>query len=537
MNPTEEGLAVTVKIRGARDEVRQSVPQRVDLAMGSTHRDDSSSQRWTWRECLLLLPPLLVVLAGAGVAIAGLILRLLAPCPINPWEAGFAVEAYRFTHHLPVFTPPALDHATGMYGPLHVIWLALGTEVLGRHLWALRAVSLAAASAMALLGAWLVGDRLPVLVRLACAGLLLSISFPCFAYFTDPRPDAMALLLELGAMTLLYVGQPREGGARRGAWVLGLLLLLAAVFTKQTAAMFAPAPLLAMLMGPRSEWRRSFPWAAAPLAVVLAALVAVRIAFPSVSHYMLEVPALPVFRVVPGQVWPMAVSLVGLMPIAFLGLAATCARGAGTGEVLDRRSRWLLAAFALSLPLSILTAAHGGGARNSLLPALAAGYLLTIHALSQSAGFWSWRGGIPVRQLAVSLGAGLLLAAFFFSDVRSNWGWSTGHWFGDESYETVIAAVAKLPGRVLSPSDPSITLRAFVRKGVGRSMIFELDESGWHGYPEYVNEYLRQADWIVRVKTMWGDNCNERTLGALGFEEVTEWPERTNVYSLWKKVR
>ena len=47
------------------------------------------------------------------------------------------VEAYRLLHGLPVYTDVEQGHATAMFGPLSVVWIAIATLLAGPHFWAM----------------------------------------------------------------------------------------------------------------------------------------------------------------------------------------------------------------------------------------------------------------------------------------------------------------------------------------------------------------------------------------------------------------
>jgi len=53
----------------------------------------------------------------AAAALVPLVVRLLEPIAVSPWEAQIAMEGIRFNAGLPLYEP---RHATHLYGPLPV---------------------------------------------------------------------------------------------------------------------------------------------------------------------------------------------------------------------------------------------------------------------------------------------------------------------------------------------------------------------------------------------------------------------------------
>ena len=110
---------------------------------------------------------------------------------------------------------------------------------------------------------------------------------------------------------------------------------------------------------------------------------------------------------------------------------------------------------------------------------------------------------------------------------------------GDESYARVIERVRGLEGRVASPEDPSIALRA---KGVsGTVLYFELDAApvagGWTSTPpERVARELAGARWLVAVRSPYPSVLTAEWLQARGWRLVRppEGEERS-IYELWTR--
>src|SRR4029453_8667550 len=79
-------------------------------------------------------PRLFLLLFGiicGGAALVPLIVRLLEPIAVSPWEAQIAMEGIRFAAGLPLYEP---GHATHLYGPLLSATLGIIFKVAGLNL-------------------------------------------------------------------------------------------------------------------------------------------------------------------------------------------------------------------------------------------------------------------------------------------------------------------------------------------------------------------------------------------------------------------
>ena len=88
-----------------------------------------------------------VIGASLGIAafsVAVSVVRTLQVYPHDPWESIIVADAYRASVGLPVYTDPAMDHSTHIYGPLIFYTVGLIFKVTGVNLIAGRVVALLA---------------------------------------------------------------------------------------------------------------------------------------------------------------------------------------------------------------------------------------------------------------------------------------------------------------------------------------------------------------------------------------------------------
>jgi hypothetical protein len=101
----------------------------------------------------------------------------------------------------------------------------------------------------------------------------------------------------------------------------------------------------------------------------------------------------------------------------------------------------------------------------------------------------------------------------------------------NKEYAEVISRVRTLPGRVLSPEDPTITL--YARGEINRSIFVEDDAVGGSSkIPQFLLNEFSQADYIVHAKD-WGGTSeviHSTDLEDLGFRLT--W--NNDYYAIWK---
>lgn len=193
----------------------------------------------------VLRKSLLGLAVAYAVVLAAVVARRIAfPFEIEWMEGGMLTHAVRLRLGQPIYAPPNADFVAFFYTPLYSAVLA-GLATLGVPLgFALgRAVSaLATLATMGLLYA----------IATREAGRTWGVFAACFyaaffrfagAFYDVARPDALAMALALGSAA---VGAAAYRTRALGPAAIAGLLIVAAFFTKQTTAVFAPPIALAL---------------------------------------------------------------------------------------------------------------------------------------------------------------------------------------------------------------------------------------------------------------------------------------------------
>src|SRR5262249_46484825 len=338
-----------------------------------------------------------------------------------------------------------------------------------------RVVSAMSGIAVVLMIASLFGrsDRLTFLVAVA---LLLAANSRTGYYFTETRPDIASLFFATMALIVFYHGQESTTKARIALIAAGSVLLIIAVMFKQTAAAFAFVPGLAMLaqFEKFSFHERRFLFPMIPIGSVLVLLIGIWYLAPGLWHFVVEIPGQYNISIL--RMARMGVELLTSFPLFVLAMMHWAFADAQDSWQLPR-ARWLMAALICAIPSSLAAFAKDGGGANSLIPAI-----LAISA------FCAWR--VPValallrdnrRPLALRVATGMLLGILLFAhaypapEQLGRKALKGGHGTTDRS--SVVAEASLLPGKVISPDDPTIAL---IAKGyAGRTAVFEADAVYW----------------------------------------------------------
>jgi hypothetical protein len=174
------------------------------------------------------------------------------PLEVHDLEAKFVLLAYRAEKGLSLY-PAWWDYpyVSNWFGPVNSLVVGilgrwLGADIPGLFLIG-RTVSLVSSIVTTLAVSVVVGRRYGQSAGLA-AGVLSLGTVPMFAFTVMVRPDALAELLGVGGFLL-------SGSAVRGVRGTGVVLLILAVLTKQTAIVFLVAAALAATLG--GERRRA----------------------------------------------------------------------------------------------------------------------------------------------------------------------------------------------------------------------------------------------------------------------------------------
>lgn len=461
---------------------------------------------------------LAVVAVAAGWNLALTFLRVEPFWPLSPWESALVGEGWRWTHGLPAY---GADRATHLYGP-GLTWLLGGLEkTFGFNLPAIRATFVLFGFASCF---WLARLVLPTAGRGAfvLAGLTLSaVNLQTGLSFPLSWPDMPALLCSVAAFALL--ARSRVGAA---SGMLAALLVVAAVFCKQTAAL--AALVLAVLWALDRSWReRAGFWLLLPLAAVALALGGLAWLAPEVFRQMLVVPAS--IRILPDRVLEGLVYVLRGNPLFWLGLGLALWRGR-EGALWPLWRPWL-AVGGLLLAGSIWTFGKSGGYYNSLLP-----ITLFLNAVAVRFLAEVWREDDD----RTSLQRPALLAAFLVTSIAGSVESNRllGFSQGDASRPEWVERVRRLEGKVVSPEDPALVLEA--RGESGLCLYFELDVAAVAGNwpdepPPRVQRELDGARWLVTVRGSFPTLLTPAWLQSRGWRPVRPPEGPATVYTLWMR--
>ncbi len=449
--------------------------------------------------------------------------RISRPYPLTPWESAIVADAFRLARGESVYADPETDHATHMYGPL----ITLATSGISR----LTGTSLQPARWIALLST--IGTCIALTValarnsgwatRLIAFGSLSGCFFVSRAAYAESRPDAVSVFLAAMALITFYRGAHARCWYRITAAILGLFI--AALF-KQTAFVFVFVPAIAWIamkavrLPPSPNMRFLLVASGLTIAAAGGAVMVLRIGFPQVWMYVVEVPAR--FSIDFSKL-PRAAGLLVLFSIfpLFLIVSSTSAlvarlRGGHMREI------WLVAAIVVTVPASLAAFIKSGGGENSLLPALLACTALAITLLLGSA-----------RRLVPALTCAILLVVQTIAWPRAiAWAFHARH--GDATYAQIVRSTDPVLQHAICPDDPTIPL--LLRAQPGRSLDCELDYIAQRGFPRYLVRHIRSASFVIRVHGTWDAHITEVQMRAWGFERMQHPLFVTGMYSLWRNA-
>jgi 4-amino-4-deoxy-L-arabinose transferase-like glycosyltransferase len=495
-----------------------------------------------------ILPFVPILAAVFFIVIANLVFiffRLRLSYPTSA-EAAIITDAWRMLQGESIYATD-IDHATHVYGPLVTIVLAQIFKITGPTLEAGRVVSAISGISAVLLLATVFGrsDRLTFVIAVA---LLLAANSRTGYYFTETRPDMASVFFATAALIVLYQGQEWEKKAPRVVFTaLGSTLLVIAVLFKQTAVAFMFVPALAMLAQfQKGSFRNQFLVAAAPIVSVLLTFALIWHFAPGLWHFMVEVPAQHNFFL--PKLGRMAVELLASVPLFVLALMHWLFTDAQR-DWRAPRARWLMAVMICAIPVSLAAFAKEGGMENSLIPALFA-----------IGAFCAWR--VPVasallrdnrRFLSLRIFSGILFGLLLFTCAyptpREALGREALYGGNDVSDRGLVIAEARsLPGKVISPDDPTIAL--FAKGYAGRTAISE--EWVAHCDPSRSQALVKEinsADYVIRMRhvlllpggkvsvlpTVCG--ITDDALQVSGFTKSAFRTTSSPVYELWRRTR
>jgi hypothetical protein len=457
-----------------------------------------------------------------------------ATAPRNPWESIEILEAWRSLQGMPVYEQLPDGHAAHMYGAL-VPWVqgeifrwAGPNNVSGRLL-----SVIASFATVALLAFGLRGDRSAWYLIVAC-GAILGVNHRSGQYFAENRPDMPAILLGSSAVFLFGWGVERK---RWQAVVAGTTILIAGFFFKQTVSILAAVPWLVLALRLKRPSRAEAIIASIPLLAMAVAPMILKLASPTVYHYMMSVPR--AYRIN----WPRAVKFFWELLLdspLFLVLFGEWIVTMKQPNARDARIPWVLATLALTMPFAAVSHAKVGGWPNSLLPALLAmmgfcvlrlpSFLQRVEAIDSSLAKRS--------AVAAFLAVLLLMTTFPHLTREHSLIVSRSPW--DRDYLEAVAVARDLPGTVVCPEDPTIPF--YANEFIGRNLFSEKDarpdRGNWpKSMPEPVLAELEGADYVLDVTNYWGENVDGALLEELGFEDVSIASLDPNCYRLWRRRR
>jgi hypothetical protein len=294
--------------------------------------------------------------------------RLRHPYDLEWLEGATVVHALRLAAHQPIYAAPSLDFVALPYTPLYPFLVAL----VGASLPAARALSLASFVA-ALAGGWWLARRGGASRAWATAAMTIPIAayVPTGAWVDLARVDSLFLALTTWALALGWSDSLVAGAA-------AALLMVAAFFTKQTAAVFLVGLGVALVVARR---RAAWSYAATLVLVGLPALFAAdRATSGWFWFYVSELHRAHSFAARRAVLAPLRVlALVG--PAAAL-VPWTLARAP------KGLRRYTLALALLGLAAAALGRGTQGGYQNAFLPGVLLGAIAIGAAALDGAAAW-----------------------------------------------------------------------------------------------------------------------------------------------------
>ncbi|HMJ91137.1 MAG TPA: hypothetical protein VK530_15045 [Candidatus Acidoferrum sp.] len=488
---------------------------------------------------LLAKAPTFVIAVTCIILIAFSVIKIarqtMTPYPIDMWEAAAITVAARVANGEPMYRsmnePDGIE--PGLYSPLQPLALAVVFRFAGPSLVAARAINLLTGVAFIALFAYALRLHREPLLLLFGVAVLLMIDRQMTGLWDLPRADAVPLLCALAFIAAAY----RACTTDRMSWmVIAHVILLIGLFWKQTILAVAPAPFLASLFTPNCSKRMRAACFLGPILLVATTVLAVAALSPNLFETM--------FRV--GGRYSISMRLLGIYAYAFLlftpllwmGIWAVLF-GPASHIIADLKWRWAMITVIAAAPLNFLAAAKIGGGPNSLahcLYGMAAATLCcapTMFALLRAAGPIA-----PIRNaclgIAIALALGIEWTTVFHTPSRVK----LHRPYGDPGRPAVIEFARGLPGKVVSPQDPTLALAA---KGyAGATAAYEWDRQLWKWpLPKVIRE-LETADYVItwgqtNTWQTWTFDEGIRLLPQLGFKPIPVPGLTNSSYAIWKR--
>ena len=498
-------------------------------------RPDSSSRLARNLQRFSILLVCTVSLALIAASVVKITRQALTPGPIDMWEAASVSVAARVAKGESMYQslnePRGIE--PGLYSPLQPLTLAALFRVTGPGLAPARVINLLAGIIFIVVFIRAMGVGRNAFLLLFATALLLAIDRQLTGLWDFPRGDAVALLASLLYVCAAY--RACNGDSFRWALCAHLVLLIG-FFWKQTVAFIAFAPFLAALITPGCSPRMRLLFLFGPFVVLAGSSFLVSVLNPNLfdamfrfgSKYMLQ----------PRNMILHAYGMLLSTPLLWMTAWWMVLSRDFPGKD-DARIRWALAAVAASLPLNFMAAGKVGGGQNSLAHVM---YGLGAVVIWCAPAFYSFlqTASFPVvRRCLFGVLLSLALIVEWTSVLHTPSRVKLSRPFADAGRRVVIETVRRLPGRVVSPQDPTIAMEA---KGyIGVASVNEWDRHTWKWpLPKTLLE-IQAADYVVTFGKgdslhLWTFNQGYEQLPSLGFE-VMEVPGLENSeYTIWKRI-
>lgn len=335
-------------------------------------------------------------------------LAIFYPYPLDYGEAPLLDQAMRIStgqniYHNELSTPP---YTVSNYPPLYPLTWAPLVALFGPKMWTGRAISAISALATAIFISRIIQAQTEDRTAGRIAGILF-LAIPYVGGWSSlARVDLLALALSTGGLAVLT----QRGNTPKGI-IIGALLLVAAVYTRQSYGLAAPLA-ACVWMWHRHGWRRAAATAGIIGGVGLTLFLVLN--FVTKGGFF--------FNIVTANVNPFKMDnlvnhwrgLRSTMPIllalgaAGLGWAIQVLLATRKTTASTIHSAWLMTgAYVLGATLSALTIGKIGSNVNYLLELSAALSLVAGLALAGNIGPWSEQA--PVIKFAIRNGAVILL--------------------------------------------------------------------------------------------------------------------------------
>jgi hypothetical protein len=320
--------------------------------------------------------------------------------------------------------------------------------------------------------------------------------------------------------------------------IAGTGCLVAGFFFKQTAAIAAAVPLVALMLHGRRPTFTQALFAVFPLAVMVGLIQGMKVANPAMYRAMIVMPR--AFGLNHTGTLRVAMELLIDYPL-FAVAVADWVKHDPRPLRAQPRMLWTVATLAIAYPFSAVTAAKVGGTWNSLLPALLAMTALVVQRLPRITALLDDPAAPAPRRLALGgfLAALMLVGSFPHMTRKHGLINVSAREPVGPAYVRAIAGAAALPGTVVSPEDPTIALFATGR--AGRNLYSEYDCHLVNGdYPRSppaaARAEIQSADYLIDVRWYFNDLLDDAIIAPLGFERIDDPAFDDACYRLWRRA-